>query len=243
MDGLETIDVSGKNIVITGGTTGIGRATARLLAARGAHVLICGRHQQEMEDALKDIRGDARGVLTDLSTQAGVETLFAEVDKAFGTLHIVVSNAALAADPLGEMKPDDIEYVVRTNLLGYLLVSREALKRFKKQKEGHLVLVGSMSADVRAEGESVYAATKTGIQGFAEALRKEVNKLGVRVSLIQPGAVGTDMQPKKQTHEQQTAEMTMLKAEDIAACVYYIVTQPLRCDVVVLDIRPHLQAI
>ena len=240
---LETTDIAGKNIVITGGTTGIGRATARLLASRGANVLICGRHEQEMSDALKDIGNKPRGVLTDLSTQTGVETLFAEVDKTFKKVDIVISNAALAADPLADMSPTDIEYVVRTNLLGYLLVSKQALTRFKKQGEGHLLLVGSMSADVRAKGESVYAATKTGIQGFAEALRKEVNELGVRVSLIQPGAVGTDMQPNKSTHEKQEAQQKMLKAEDIAACVLYIVMQPARCDVVSVDIRPHMQPI
>lgn len=240
---VETTDVAGKNILLTGGTTGIGRATARLLASRGANLLICGRHQQELSDALADMTGNVRGVLTDLSTQAGVDTLFSEADKAFKKLDIVISNAALAADPLADMNPTDIEYVVRTNLLGYLLVSKHALTRFKGQKEGHLVLIGSMSADVRAKGESVYAATKTGIQGFAEALRKEVNELGVRVSLIQPGAVGTDMQPNKATHEKQEAQQKMLKAEDIAACVLYIVMQPVRCDVVTVDIRPHMQPI
>lgn len=110
-------------------------------------------------------------------------------------------------------------------------------------KTGHIVFIGSKSADVRAEGESTYAASKGGIQAFAEALRKEVNKAGIRISLIQPGSVGTDMQKDKESHAEQARDLKMLKAEDIASCVQYCLIQPLRCDIVSMDVRPHLQAI
>ena len=101
-----------------------------------------------------------------------------------------------------------------------------------------------MSADVREKGSSVYVATKAGIQGFSETLRKEVNPLGVKVTLIEPGAVGTDMQPSTPDEQREkTKELEMLKAEDIAQCVLYVLTQPKRCDVVEVKIRPHLQLI
>jgi NADP-dependent 3-hydroxy acid dehydrogenase YdfG len=92
----------------------------------------------------------------------------------------------------------------------------------------------------------VYVATKSGIQGFTEALRKEINPLGIKVTLIEPGAVGTDMQsPQYPPEEQRKREedLKMLKAEDIAACVLYTLTQPKRCDVVSVQIRPHMQSI
>jgi NADP-dependent 3-hydroxy acid dehydrogenase YdfG len=98
---------------------------------------------------------------------------------------------------------------------------------------------------VREKGSSVYVATKAGIEGFSEALRKEVNPLGIKVTLIEPGAVGTDMQSEYSPAEQRKKEekMEMLKAEDIAACILYTLTQPKRCDVVMMQIRPHMQSI
>jgi NADP-dependent 3-hydroxy acid dehydrogenase YdfG len=113
----------------------------------------------------------------------------------------------------------------------------------KASGKGHILFIGSMSADERS-GSPVYVATKSGIQGFTEALRKEVNKEGIKVTLIEPGSVGTDMPDK--TPEQQRKlekENKMLKAEDIALCVYYCLTQPERCDVISVKIRPHLQVI
>ena len=114
----------------------------------------------------------------------------------------------------------------------------------KQQGGGHIINIGSMSADVREVDSSVYVATKAGIQGFSEALRKELNRHKIKVSLIEPGSVGTDMQeetPEEQRQKQEKCEM--LKAEDIARAIAYCITQPARCDVVVLQIRPHQQSI
>jgi NADP-dependent 3-hydroxy acid dehydrogenase YdfG len=124
-------------------------------------------------------------------------------------------------------------------------MTHEAVKRMKANGWGHIVNIGSMSADVREKDSSVYVATKAGIQGFSEALRKEVNALGIKVTLIEPGAVGTDMQDQYSPEEQRERieQMKMLRSEDIAACVLYTITQPKRCDVVTLQIRPHLQSI
>jgi NADP-dependent 3-hydroxy acid dehydrogenase YdfG len=137
------------------------------------------------------------------------------------------------------------EYILKTNLLGYMAIAHEAVERMKASGWGHIVNIGSMSADVREKDSSVYVATKAGIQGFSEALRKEVNPLGIKVTLIEPGAVGTDMQDQYSPEEQRERieQMKMLRAEDIAACVLYTITQPKRCDVVALQIRPHLQEI
>ena len=134
--------------------------------------------------------------------------------------------------------------MIKTNLLGYIACTREALDRMKPHKAGHIVNIGSMSADVREQGSSIYVATKSGIQGFSESLRKEVNEAGIKVTLIEPGAVGTDMQPVSVPDQRQKEEnLEMLKAEDIAAAVLFTLTQPKRCDVVDLKIRPHLQII
>jgi NADP-dependent 3-hydroxy acid dehydrogenase YdfG len=236
-------NLAGKTVIVTGGTTGIGRATARLLASTGARLLICGRHEKEMSEALADMPSGVRGMLTDLSTLDGVKELFRRADREFDGLDILINNAALPVRGTAEVDPKDIEYVIRSNLLNYVQCTRQALERMMARKAGHIVFIGSMSADVRAEGESTYAATKGGIQAFAGSLRKEVNQAGIRISLIQPGSVGTDMQKDKATHADQAQQLTMLKAEDIASCVQYCLIQPPRCDVVAMDVRPHLQAI
>lgn len=243
-DGPEMI--AGKGAIVTGGTTGIGRATAIRLAADGAKVLVCGRHQRELDDAMADLRkagGEARGMTADLSRREDAARLFAEADRLLGRVDILVNNAALGAGGIGDESEDDWEYVIRTNLIGYLACAREAIARMRAAGAGHIVNIGSMSADVREEGSSVYVATKSAIQGFSESLRKEVNKLGIKVSLIEPGAVGTDMQPGKETHAARAESGEMLKAEDIADCVLFCLTQPRRCDVVAVSIRPHAQEI
>ena len=239
--------VANKSILVTGGTTGIGRATAILLASQGARVMVFGRHDQELNEALKDIReagGEVLGLTADTANPEDIQRVFKEVDRQMDGLDILINNAALGYKSVMEGAYQDWQYIVNTNLLGYMAIAHEAIERMKAQKQGHIVNIGSMSADVREKNSSVYVATKSGIQGFSEALRKEVNPLGIKVTLIEPGAVGTDMQPQPPEEQQRLIEkMEMLRAEDIAACVLYTLTQPKRCDVVNVQIRPHLQII
>jgi NADP-dependent 3-hydroxy acid dehydrogenase YdfG len=240
--------VADKSILITGGTTGIGRSTAILLAAQGARVMIFGRHEQELDEAMTDIRqagGEVRGLTADVSDPEDIRRVFQEFDRQLDHLDILINNAALGYGSIMEGGYPEWEYILKTNLLGYMAMTHEAVERMKASGWGHIVNIGSMSADVREKDSSVYVATKSGIQGFTEALRKEVNPLGIKVTLIEPGAVGTDMQSQYSPQEQrrQIEKMEMLRAEDIAACVLYTITQPKRCDVVSLQIRPHLQSI
>jgi len=220
------------------------------LVAAGAHVLIFGRQEKELNDALESIReagfGEARGLTADTAKPEDVKRVFDQAEAEFGGVDILVRNAALAAEGVQEMSPDAWRRVVDVNLSGYIAFCQEAVQRMKAKGRGQIVNVGSMSAKVREKGSSVYVATKAGIEGFTEALRKEVNELGIRVSLIEPGLVGTDMTASKVPPEEQPKkqeEGQMLKAEDIAECIYYTLIQPERCDVVLVQIRPHGQAI
>jgi NADP-dependent 3-hydroxy acid dehydrogenase YdfG len=239
--------IKGKKILITGGTTGIGRATAILLAAQGADVLICGRHQKELDDTIASIRGESfslRGVITDLANEEGIQRLFEAVDSELGGLDIHINNAALAFQSISDGNYSDWQYILNTNMLAYMACTNEALKRLEAKGHGHIVNIGSMSADVREKNSSVYVATKSAIQGFSEALRKEVNERGIKVTLIEPGAVATDMQgDDSEALKKKVDAMEMLDARDIAACVLYTLSQPKRCDVVTVQIRPHLQEI
>ena len=242
-------NVSNKSILITGGTTGIGRATSLMLASAGANVLLTGQDQAHLEDTLKDAGkmgvGDRiKAIIANMSTAAGIKKIFDEVDKRFASLDVLINNAALAYQSVTEGNYEEWEHIIKTNLLGYLACSNQAIERMKARKAGHIVNIGSMSADVREKGSSVYVATKSGIQGFSESLRKEVNESGIKISLIEPGAVGTDMQPYSlEEQREKEKDLEMLQAEDIAYAVLYCLAQPLRCDVVELKVRPHLQMI
>jgi NADP-dependent 3-hydroxy acid dehydrogenase YdfG len=249
----ERSELAGKSVVLTGGTTGIGRTTALRLVAAGANVVTFGRNEPELQDALKDIRekqssggGQVVGLIADASKPADIERIFREADEKFGGVDILINNAALGAGSIIESDLNEIEYVVATNLLGYMYCCKYAIERMKAKGRGHIVSIGSMSALTREKGSDLYVATKTGVEGFSEALRKQANELGIKVTLIEPGLVGTDMTtdqvPKEQQPEKE-AKGEMLKAEDIAECVYYTLTQPERCDVVKVQIRPHKQAI
>jgi NADP-dependent 3-hydroxy acid dehydrogenase YdfG len=242
--------IHGRSVLITGGTTGIGRAIALKLATLGAKVFITGHDETHLQDALEDWRqinreGALNGIVADLSTEEGINTLFNEADQYFDNrLDVLINNAALASQSVMEANYAEWERVIRTNLLGYLACAHQAIERMLINKTGHIINIGSMSADVRERGSSVYVASKSGIQGFSESLRKEVNEKGIKVTLIEPGAVDTDMQPKSTEEKHDATEnLEMLQADDIAAAVLYVINQPERCDVVDIKLRPHLQLI
>ncbi len=237
--------LQGKAVIVTGGTTGIGRATAELLASEGAKVLIFGRHEKELNEALADMpEGQVFGLTADTTKPADIERVFATADSKLGGVDILVSNAAEAAQSILDTEYAEWEYVVQANLLGYMACARHAVDRMKPKGSGHIVNIGSLSAKLRDAGSDVYVATKSAIEGFSEALRKQVNEMGIKISLIEPGKVGADF-PNSTPEEQpaQQAEGEMLLAEDIAAAVHFVLTQPARCDIIQLQIRPHKQAI
>ncbi|NJR78444.1 SDR family oxidoreductase [Sphingomonas corticis] len=235
--------MQGKRVVVTGGTTGIGRAIVRSLASQGARVVTLGRDENALKDALDamaDLPGEVHGIAADLATREGVERLFAEADVRLGGVDALVSNAALGAEPIDEMADDDWRYVVEVNLVAAMAATRAALARLGKG--GQIVIVGSISAEIHAPGESVYSATKAGLQGFAETLRKEVEERGLRVALVEPGTTGSDMQEASDDEQrEEIAKARMLRAEDVAEAVDFILSRPPRVDVVTLRLEPRLQ--
>lgn len=247
--GFDDVALNGKNAVITGGTTGIGRAIALALLQRGVNVIITGQDPQHMEDALRDMqkvdtKAKVSGVLSDLATKEGVLKVFNESDTRFGKLDIFINNAGLSSDSATEGEYEDWKYVIETNLLSYIACTHHAINRMKKNKNGYIINVGSMSAESKSEGSSVYVATKSGIRGFSASLRKEANKLGIRVTLLEPGKTGADMQEISPEEQREKIEkMEMLKAEDIAASVCYLLTQPQRANIAELKIRPIYELI
>jgi len=232
--------LNGKRVLLTGGSTGIGRAILKHLASEGARVVTLGRDQAALDEALAQAGGEVYGIAAELAKREDITRIFTLVDEKLGGLDILVSNAALGAEPIDEMADEDWRYVVEVNLVGALACARGALKRF--DDGGQIVIVGSISADVHAPGESVYSATKGGLAAFAETLRKEVEGRGVRVTLIEPGTVGSDMQESSpEEQREKIARREMLRAEDIAEAIAFVLDRPARVNVVSMRIEPLLQ--
>ena len=237
--------LTGKRIAITGGTTGIGRAIARLLASEGAKVFVCGREQEHLDDALKGIAevGEGSGIAIDLADPAAVERFFAEARAWLGGLDVAVINAAIAAKGLSEMTEREVRYAIATNFTGYVMSAHEAIEAMA-DRQGDIVLIGSMSTHVLGPSSTVYAGIKAGITGMAEALRKELGEKDIKVSLVEPGFTQSDMQyPEVDTEKQKqlVREDKMLRSEDIAVAVHFCLTQPRRAVIQQVTVAPRLK--
>ncbi|MCW1925170.1 SDR family oxidoreductase [Luteolibacter arcticus] len=239
--------LEGKGVLIAGGTTGVGRATALMFAAQGCRVFVCGRDPQRLAEAIETGRqqgAEIGGVAADIGKVEGVEALFKGAEEWLGEIDIAILNAGLGAHgELTTMSHEECREVVNVNLLSYIACSLESIKRMR-ERGGQIIMTGSMSAAVFDKNAAVYTATKAGVRGFARSLRKEANPLGIRVCLIEPGSIATDM--VDETEEEQRAMQAtfrMLHADDVARAILFVASQPKRSDVIELQVRPHLQVV
>ena len=237
------LPLAGRRAAITGGTTGIGRAIARLLAAEGASVFIGGTDQAHLDEALSDIRkvGTGEGALHDLSDPDNVGAFLSAADAALGG-YDVVANAAEAASGLTEMDEAAVRHAISLNFTHYLLLAHRAAATMAPG--GDIVMIGSTSAYVLGPHSTVYAAIKHGLQGFSIALRRELGGKDIRVALVEPGKTGSDLQMpdiSPAAQREQIEAGTMLRAEDIAVGVQYLLTQPRRTVIQRLTISPRVQ--
>jgi NAD(P)-dependent dehydrogenase (short-subunit alcohol dehydrogenase family) len=236
--------LTGRKAIITGGTTGIGRANAILLASYGVKVFVCGRTPDHLDDALQRIRevGEGGGINVDLSKAEDVDRFFKAADEYLGGLDIAIVNAAVPAEALGDTAENDTRYQLETDLVSYVVTAQEAAKRMKAGSD--IVFIGSMAAVSRKGGNSIYVAAKSGIQGLAPALRQELAERDIKVGLIEPGFTGADFQYPEIPAEKQREliqQHRMLRAEDIAAAVHFMLTQPRRTAVSLMRVETRLK--
>ena len=239
----EQPSLRGRKALITGGTTGIGRAIAILLASEGAKVFVCGRTLEHLEDALERIRevGEGDGINIDLTREEDVEKFVEEGAKYLGGIDLAVINAGLPADGVEKTEIEKIRYIVDTNLTHMMTTAKRVTDKMNAGSD--ILFIGSMSAVSREGSSTVYTATKTGVQAFAEALRKELAEKDIKVGNIEPGLVGSDMQTPEIPLEKQREmihQAKMLRAEDIAAAAHFLLTQPRRTVVSLMRVEPRI---
>lgn len=224
---------SQKMVLITGASSGIGAAIARAFAEAGAQVTLAARRAERLE-ALARVLGPAIWpVPVDLTQPAERERLIAETLAHFGRIDVLVNNAGLGRlGWLETLTAEEVTEQVELNLLALMDLTRRALPTMLARRSGHIVHVASLAGHIGAPTYSVYSATKFGVRGFADALRREVGPFGINVSLVSPGGVsGTEFGERAGLHRRTqltTPRWLQPSAEDVARAVVGVVCRPRR---------------
>ena len=188
---------AGKVAVVTGGSRGIGRAIALMLAAEGAKVIICSRRQEAAEMVASEIRsagGEGTAVRADMAQRSDAEALITGCVERFGRLDILVNNAAITKDALVlRMKDEDWDDVLDVNLKGAFFTTRAALRPMLKQQSGRIVNISSVVGIMGNPGQANYAASKAGLNGFTRTVAREVASRAITVNAVAPGFIETEM--------------------------------------------------
>ncbi|MBD2487317.1 SDR family NAD(P)-dependent oxidoreductase [Aulosira sp. FACHB-615] len=243
--------LEGKVAIVTGASAGIGEATAIALAAEGAQVVIAARRSDRLDAVAQKITengGKALPIVTDVTDETQVKNLVDKAIAAWGRVDILVNNAGIAV--IGEIDGGNTanwRRMIDINVLGVLYATHSVLPILKAQNSGHIVNISSVAGRTARAGIGIYNATKWGVNGFSEALRQEVYQHNIRVTIIEPGLVDTEINDliddpiAKQRSEERRKTVTPLESEDIAAAIVYAVTQPPRVNVNEILIRPTQQ--
>jgi NADP-dependent 3-hydroxy acid dehydrogenase YdfG len=244
---MSTLD---KVVAITGASSGIGEATARELAARGAAVVLGARRTDRLDALVADIRsagGRAELVETDVTRRADVERLVTLAVDRFGRLDVLVGNAGVARiAPVAALDVDDWDAMIDVNLRGVLHGIAAALPVFREQGHGHFVTTVSTSGLKIVPGQAIYAGTKNAVRTLLEALRQESTDGVLRTTAISPGFVRTELvdhveDPGQREQAQQAMATLGISPEAVARAIAFAIEQPEDVEIGELTIRPARQ--
>lgn len=249
-------DLENTVALVTGASSGIGQAAARTLAARGAAVALAARRAdrlQELAGEIADTGGTALPLEADVSDREQASAAVERTAEELGRLDLLVNNAGvMLLGPVAGAPIEEWEQMVEVNLLGLLYTAHAALPHLLAaagegpREVADLVNISSVAGRQARKGSGVYNATKHGVGAFSESLRQEVSRRHVRVSLVEPGAVATELQSHNRPEvreqiEKRFEDMDILQAEDIADAIAYIVTRPRHVAVNEILVRPTEQ--
>jgi NADP-dependent 3-hydroxy acid dehydrogenase YdfG len=242
--------IHNKVVAITGASSGIGEATALLLAERGAKVVL-GARRSERLDALvtriKEAGGEAVSVRTDVTSRADLSDLVELARERFGRLDVLFSNAGvMPVSPLDDLRVEDWEAMVDVNLKGVLYGIAAALPVFREQGFGHFVNTASTAAHRTVPNQSVYSGTKYAVRAISEGLRQEAGDK-LRVTIISPGYTRTEFgvnvtSPEMKAQLEASVAKFAMPPSAIARAVAFAIEQPADIDVSEVIVRPTAQS-
>jgi NADP-dependent 3-hydroxy acid dehydrogenase YdfG len=240
--------LEGQVALITGASSGIGEATALALAERGMRVALAARREDRLADLvarIKQVGGEALPLVVDVTDEAQADEMVRRTHKHWGRLDALVNNAGLMLlGPIAEANTEDWRRMISTNLLGLMYATHAALPIMKAQGSGHIINLSSLAGRVARAGSAVYNATKWGVGAFSEALRQECVPDRIRVTIIEPGIVDTELgknmtnEAARKALEGRKSAIMPMQSEDIASAIVYALSQPLHVSVNEILIRP-----
>jgi NADP-dependent 3-hydroxy acid dehydrogenase YdfG len=240
--------LAGKVALVTGASSGIGEATAVALADAGAAVAIGARRKDRLEALAGRLRDDGARVLPldlDVTDEQACTEAVRRTRDELGGLDVLVNNAGVML--LGTIvgaDPEDWRRMVHTNVLGLMYMTHAAVDGMVEQGSGDIVNISSVAGRVARAGSGVYNASKWAVNAFSESLRQEVTTQGVRISLVEPGAVDTELRTHitqdqaREASDRYAQAMRQLQSDDIARAVRYVVTQPAHVAINEVLVRP-----
>jgi NADP-dependent 3-hydroxy acid dehydrogenase YdfG len=247
---MSSTDLSGQVVAITGASSGIGEATALQCARAGAAVALAARRLDRIQALAERIIADggrAVAIATDVGEEDRAGEFVRRAHAELGRLDVLVNNAGvMLLGPIADAPTEEWRRMIHANVFGVLYCTHAALPLMREQGSGHIVNVSSVAGRVARLGSGVYNLTKFGVGAFSESLRQEAVPLGVRVTLIEPGAVATELaghnRPEVLAQMAKRFEgVERLSAEDIATAILYAIGQPPNVSVNELLIRPSGQ--
>jgi len=242
-------NIQGKVVVITGASSGLGEAAARLLSAQGATVVLGARRVDRLRslaDELTGSGGKAIAIATDVTRYDQVKRLVDAAVHTYGRIDVMINNAGLMPQsPLERLKIDDWNRMIDVNIKGVLYGIAAALPYMKQQKAGHIINVSSVAGHKVRPGGAVYAATKHAVLALSDGLRQEVKSYNIRTTVISPGAVATELpnsvtEPDIAENIRKIYEIA-ISPESFARAVIFAISQPEDVDVNEILFRPTRQ--
>lgn len=243
-------NIEGKVVVITGASSGLGEATARMLSAQGALVALGARRSgriQSLAGELNSSGGKALAVTTDVTHADQVKALVDAAAQAFGRIDVMINNAGLMpSSPLERLKIEDWDRMIDVNIKGVLYGIAAVLPYMKQQKSGHIINVSSVAGHKIRPGGTVYAATKHAVRVISEGLRLEVKPYNIRTTILSPGAVATELpgsitEPDIAEGMQKFYAEVAIPADSFARMVAFAISQPEEVDINEILFRPTRQ--
>jgi NADP-dependent 3-hydroxy acid dehydrogenase YdfG len=242
-------NIAGK-VVVTGASSGLGEATARYLAERGATLVLGARRAERLQTLVEEITragGNASARVTDVTDPSQVQALVDTAVEQYGRLDVMLNNAGVMPhSPLERRKIDDWNRTIDINIKGVLYGIAAALPHMQRQKAGHIINVSSVAGHKVGKNNAVYAATKTAVRVISEGLRQEIKPWNLRTTIISPGAVATEL-PSSITEADvakgigQFYDEYAIPAESFARAVAFAIGQPDDVDINEILFRPTRQ--
>lgn len=240
-------DLKNKIILITGASSGIGEACARLFAKAGAKLILCARRQDRIEKLAEEL-GTCLPFLLDVQDKNQVENLVSSLPMKWQAIDILINNAglALSSDPIQEGSLANWDRMIDTNVKGLLYVSRAVLPGMLARNSGHIVNIGSIAGQQCYSGGNVYCATKHAVRALTKSMRLDLVGSPIRITELAPGAVETEFSQVRWDDKEKAKafykDFTPLFAKDIADAAYYCLTRPPHVDIAEMTIMPTAQA-